>query len=145
MSSDKREASLQLRHVRSKIRPDSGSRDWMHDTKCERMQSQAANVKSVKLANQQLHTVRGDVGSLQSTRVHAAFGCGVDLTEKLKDTTCSYAAAPNHTLLSLFFLLVDQMNRSFIFSDAPVGQSTLCHQIYPGPDLSARLVSRMKT
>lgn len=83
------------------------------------MQSQTANVTNVKLANQQLaltaNSERGccvRAGSLQSTRVHAVFGGGVDLTEKLKDAACSYVGdlpitrTPYH-LLSLFFLLVD--------------------------------------
>lgn len=81
----------------------------------ERIQSQTANVKNVKLANQQLALTANSeccvrAGSLQSTRVHAVFGGGVDLTEKLKDAACSdlpITRTPNHTLLSLFFLLVD--------------------------------------
>lgn len=84
----------------------------------ERMQSQTANVKNVKLAIQQLALTANSeccvrAGSLQSTRVHAVFGGGVDLTEKLKDAACSYVGdlpitrTPNHTLLGLFFLLVD--------------------------------------
>lgn len=121
----------------------------------ERMQSQTANVKNVKLAIQQLALTANSeccvrAGSLQSTRVHAVFGGGVDLTEKLKDAACSYVGdlpitrTPNHTQSFLLARRLNEPKLHFLRCSCwPI--DTLCHQIYPGPDLSALLVSRMKT